>query len=85
MDKSVSPPTKGQPYGEPGATLSRMAGLDRPADALDEAEDDRQAQPGADAAHAAVPLIQRGSIEGDSQIVVGQTRAAVADLDDDVG
>ena len=81
----VSPPAERQPHGEPGASLRRMAGLDRPADALDQAVHDRQPQPGSDAANPAVPLVQRRSVERDRQIVVGQARAAVADLHHDVG
>src|SRR6478609_11455248 len=84
VDKSVSPPAEGQPYGEPGAPFRRMAGLDRPADALDQSVDDRQPQPGSDAANAAIALVQRRSVERDSQIVVGQARAAVPNLDDEV-
>ena len=61
-----------------------MAGLDRPADALDQSVDDRQPQPGSDAANAAIALVQRRSVERDSQIVVGQARAAVPNLDDEV-
>mgnify|MGYP003693687495 CR=1 FL=1 len=66
MDRSVSPPTEGQPYGEPGASLRRMAGLDRPANALDQSVDDRQPQPGSDAANTAVALVQRRSVERDA-------------------
>src|SRR5689334_24899870 len=83
VDKSVSPPAEGQPYGEPGAPFRRVAGLDSPADALDQSVDDRQPQPGSDAANAAVALVQRRSVERHSQIVVGQGRAAVPDLDDE--
>src|SRR5215468_8132015 len=85
MDKSVSPPTEGQPYRESGAAFCRMAGLDRPANALNQPVDDRQPQPGSNAANAAVTLVQRRSVEGDSQVVIGQAGAAVPDLDDDVG
>ena len=71
--------------GETGATLGRPAGGRATAQPRGEAGHQGESNPRSDAAHAAIPVVERGAIERDLAVVLGQAWTAVAHLQDRFG